>query len=389
MPEVNPIPVEPAKPDPKPDSKRDPKILAQGVALAIVIATVLVTIFAVWTHDYRPETDDATLRANFIGVAPQASGHIVELNVQDNQFVKEGDLLFVIDPRPYEDALASAKANLNLTRKQVASFTDAFKVADASIIRAEAQRLAAEASVERAEAEFKDAEDHVKRLEPLLAKEFATADQLEAARTRQLVADTSVREAQRMLASAAAAVDEAKAQRTKAEDDIGQEGDVNARIAAAEAQLREAELNLGYCRVYAPFSGKVVNFNISIGEFARTGVDAFTLVDTRTWYVVANFRETQLKHIEEGSPAEIYLQYKGGKRFKGKVVGLAWAVVPEDGTSAGGLPDVPRNLDWVRLAQRFPVRIQVENPDNSFRVGASAVVTITGPAPRPNPAANP
>jgi len=389
MPEEKPITAEPAKPEPKSDSKPDPKILGQRIALAIVTATVIVTVIAVWTHDYRPETDDATLRANFIGVAPQVSGHIVELDVKDNQFVKEGDVLFVIDPRPYEDAVASARANLNLTRKQVASLTDALKVADASIIRAEAQRLAAEASVERAEAEFTDADDHVKRLEPLLAKQFATADQLEAARTRRLVADTSIREAQRMLASVAAAVDEAKAQRNKAEDDIGQEGDVNARIAAAEAQLHEAELNLEYCRVEAPFSGKVVNFNISIGAFARTGVDVFTLVDTHTWYVVANFRETQLKHIEDGSPAEIYLQYKGGKRFKGKVVGLAWAVVPEDGTSVEGLPEVPRNLDWVRLAQRFPVRIQVENPDDSFRVGASAVVTITGPPPKPNPAANP
>jgi membrane fusion protein, multidrug efflux system len=148
----------------------------------------------------------------------------------------------------------------------------------------------------------------------------------------------------------------------------------------AEAQLHEAELNLEYCRVRAPFSGKIVNFNISVGEFARAGVDVFTLVDTRTWYVVANFRETQLRHIQEGGSAEIYLQFKGGKRFKGEVVGLAWAVVPEDGTSAVGLPSVPRNLDWVRLAQRFPVRIQVENPDASFRIGASAVVTITGSA---------
>jgi len=388
MPDENPIPADPAKPDTKPDSKPDPKILGQRVALAIVIATVIVVIIGVWMHDYRPWTDDATLRANFIGVAPHASGHIVELHVKDNQFVNEGDLLFVVDPRPYEDAVASAKANLNLTRKQVASLADALKVADSSIIRAEAQQLAADASVERAEAEFKDADDHVKRLEPLLAKEFATADQLETARTRRLVADTSVREAQRMLASATAAVDEAKAQRNKADDDIGQEGDVNAHIAAAEAQLHEAELNLEYCRVKAPFSGKVVNFDISLGEFARVGVDVFSLVDTHTWYVVANFRETQLKHIKEGSPAEIYLQYKG-KRFKGNVVGLAWAVVPEDGTSAGGLPEVPRNLDWVRLAQRFPVRIQVENPDDTFRVGASAVVTITGPAPKANPAANP
>ena len=363
-------------------TKTDPKMLGQRVALGIIIATVLVAIMAIWTHDYRPETDDATLRANFIGVAPHASGHIVKLAVQDNQFVKEGDLLFLIDPRPYEDAVASAKAGLSLTRKEVEALQNALKAADASIIQAEAEQLADAASVERAEAEYQEADDHVKRLEPLLAKEFATADQLEEARTRRLVADTSVRAAQKVLAAAAAAVEAAKVQRLRADNEIGQDGDVNARIAAAQAQLNDAELNLEYCRVTAPFSGKVVNFNISIGEFARAGVDVFTLVDTRTWYVVANFRETQLKHIEAGSPAEIYLQFKGGKRFKGRVVGLAWAVVPEDGTSAGGLPSVPRNLDWVRLAQRFPVRIQVEDPDDSFRVGASAVVTITGPGSR-------
>jgi len=204
---------------------------------------------------------------------------------------------------------------------------------------------------------------------------------VEAARTRQIITAAAVEEAQKGLAAAIAGVAQAKAERQRAEDAIGQEGDVNGHIAAAEAQLREAELNLEYCRVKAPFSGKIVNFNISLGEFARAGVDVFTLVDTRTWFVVANFRETQLKHIQEGAPAEIYLQFKGGKRFHGKVVGLAWAVVPEDGSSAMGLPNVPRNLDWVRLAQRFPVRVQVENPDDSFRVGASAVVTVTGPAP--------
>jgi multidrug efflux system membrane fusion protein len=377
MPEENPVPTKP-----------DLRILGRRIGLGIILAFVAVAIVAVWSHDNRPQTDDATLRANFIGVAPHASGHIVELPVKDNQYVKEGDLLFAIDPRPYEVAVARAKAGLSLTHKEVAVLEKVLKVAEASIVRAEAQRLAAEASVERAEAGLKEADDHVKRLEPLLAKEFATADQLEAARTRRLVADTSVREAQKLLAAAAAAVDQAKVERLRADDAIGQEGGVNARIAAAEAQLHEAELNLEYCRVTAPFSGKVVNLNISLGAFARAGVDVFTLVDTRAWYAVANFRETQLKHIEEGAPAEIYLQFKGGKRFAGKVVGLAWAVVPEDGTSAGGLPSVPRNLDWVRLAQRFPVRVQVEDPDDSFRVGASAVVTITGAAPRQDRAPN-
>ncbi len=397
-------------------TKPDREIIGKSIGLAIVIGAVLVCLIAIWVYINRPETDDATMRANFIGIAPHASGHIVQLLVKDNQFVHEGDLLFTIDPRPYEHAVAGAKANLVLTRKEVDALIKALKVADAAIAkanaqvsasaaeieRAEAQSIAAEAGVQRAQGEFKKADDHFKRLEPLLAKELTTADLVEAARTERLVAETGVSQAEKALSAAKAgvaatkaehlaveaALEQAKVDRLRAEDAIGREGDFNARIGAAEAQLAEAELDLGYCNVRAPFSGKVVNLNISLGEFAHSGAQVFTLVDTRTWYVVANFRETQLKHIQEGAPAQIYLQFKGGKRFRGKVVGPGWAVLPEYGTSTMGLPNVPRNLDWVRLAQRFPVRIEVEKPDDSFRIGASAVVTITGRAPPPQVAAS-
>src|SRR5262245_42480606 len=399
-------------PSPKPELK----VIGKSIGLAIVIGAVLVCLIAITVYINWPETDDATMRANFIGIAPHASGHIVQLLVKDNQFVHEGDLLFTIDPRPYEHAVARAKAGLVLTRKEVDALEKALKVADASIVRAEAQvsastadieraeaqSIAAEAALQRAEGEFKETDDHVKRVEPLLAKELTTADLVDVARTRRLVAETGVSQAQKGLTAAKASVAAARAQhlaveaaleqskvdRLRAEDAIGREGDFNARIGTAEAQLAQAELDLGYCSVRAPFSGKVVNLNISLGEFAHSGAQVFTLVDTRTWYVVANFRETQLKHIQEGAPAEIYLQFKGGKKFRGQVVGLGWAVLPEYGTSTMGLPNVPRNLDWVRLAQRFPVRIEVEKPDDSFRVGASAVVTITGRAPPPQVAAS-
>ena len=389
------------------DSRKtlDRKSIGKSLGRAIVLGAVIICLIAIWVYVHRPQTDDATVRANFIGIAPHASGHIVNLLVKDNETVKQGDLLFVIDPRPYEHTVARAKASMVLTRKEVDSLEKALKVADASIVRAEAQvssssadieraeaqSIAAEAALQRAEGEFIEAEDHFKRLEPLLAKELTTADLVEAARTRRLVAETGVSQAQKGLTAAKAAVTAARAQhlaveaaleqtkvdRLRAEDAIGREGDFNARIGAAEAQLAEAELDLGYCKVYAPFSGKVVNLNISLGEFAHSGSQVFTLVDSRTWYVVANFRESQLKHIEEGATADIYLQFKG-EHFRGKVVGPGWAVLPEYGTSTIGLPNVPRNLDWVRLAQRFPVRIEVENPDDTFRIGASAVVTITG-----------
>src|SRR3974390_3082952 len=141
------------------------KVIGKCVGLAIVISAVIVCVIAIWVYIHWPQTDDATIRANFIGVAPHASGHIVQLLVKDNQFVKQGDLLFTIDPRPYEHAVARAKANLVLTRKEVDALEKALKVADASIVRAEAQVSASTADIERAEAQSISAEASLLRAE--------------------------------------------------------------------------------------------------------------------------------------------------------------------------------------------------------------------------------
>ncbi len=401
-------------------------LIVAGAAIAVVVAVLQFTA--------RPQTDDATLRANFVGVAPQVSGHIVELHVRDNQQVREGDLLFVVDPRPYEIALVRARASLALTHKDVeglqkgvttadagiaraaaqlnASAADIVRreadpvAADAEIARLQAQRVASEAALLRARAELRNAEDHLARLEPLLPDKFVTEDKVDEARTRRVSAAMAAEQARTSVLAADAALDEARAkkkaavatlaatraqhlateaalqqsksERSRAEDAVGQVANTNARIAATEATVRSAELDLQYTRVRAPFTGRVVNLNISTGAFARSGVEVFTLVDTSTWYVMANFRETQLRYIPAEAPVDLYLQSQPGRHFRGTVVGLGWAVLPENGTSVNGLPRVERSLDWIRLAARFPVRIKVENPDESFRIGASAVATVFG-----------
>ena len=401
-------------------------LIVAGAAVAVVVTLLQ------W--ETRPQTDDATVRANFVGIAPQVSGHIVDLRVRDNQLVHEGDLLFVVDPRPYEISVARARANLALTRKEVeglrngvftadagiarataqldASAADVVRreadpvAADAEIARLEAQRAASEAALVRAKAELRHAEEHLARLEPLLPEKFVTEDKVDEARTKRISAAMAAEQARTSILAADAALDEARAkkraavatltatraqhlateaalrqsksERARAEDAVGQVANMNARVAAAEAALHSAELDLEYTRVRAPFSGRVVNLNISTGAFARSGTEVFTLVDTSTWYVMANFRETQLRHIPAGAPVDLYLQSQSGRHFRGTVVGLGWAVLPENGTSVNGLPRVERSLDWIRLAARFPVRIKVEDPDESFRIGASAVATVHG-----------
>ena len=410
------------------------RLAGRVIGAAIVAGAAIAVVVTLLQWDTRPQTDDATVRANFVGIAPQVSGHIVDLRVRDNQQVHEGDLLFVVDPRPYEIAGARARAGLALTRKEVEGLRNGVSTADAGVARAaaqvnasaadvvrretdpvaadaeiarlEAQRVASEAALHRAKAELRHAEDHLARLEPLLPEKFVTEDKVDEARTRRISAAMAAEQARTSILAADAALNEARArkraavatleatraqhlateaglrqsksERARAEDAVGQVANMNARVAAAEAALHSAELDLEYTRVRAPFSGRVVNLNISTGAFARSGAEVFTLVDTSTWYVMANFRETQLRHIPAGAPVDLYLQSQSGRHFRGTVVGLGWAVLPENGTSVNGLPRVERSLDWIRLAARFPVRIKVEDPDESFRIGASAVATVHG-----------
>jgi len=382
------------------------RIVGRLLGAGIIVAAGIAIAVALLQWFMRPQTDDATVRANFVGIAPQVNGHIVELLVRDNQQVKEGDLLFVIDPRPYEIALERARATLALTRKEVDGLRKGAATALAGVSRAEAQikasaadvkhremdTMTADAEIARLEAQFEHADDHLKRLEPLLPKQFVTEDRVQEARTQRATSLAALNEARskKRAAEAAltasraqqvsteAALHQARTERGRAEDAIGQVGDINARIAGAEAAVHAAELDLGYCRVRAPFTGLVVNMNISNGAYARAGAEVFTLVDIRTWYVVANFRETQVRWIRAGAPVDLYLQSQPRKRYRGTVVGLGWAVLPENGTSVNGLPNVERSLDWIRLAARFPVRIKVENPDDSFRIGASAIATVHG-----------
>src|SRR5215469_12284965 len=410
------------------------RIAGRVIGTAIVAGAAIAVIVTLLQWETRPQTDDATVRANFVGIAPQVSGHIVDLRVRDNQLVREGDLLFVVDPRPYEIAVARARANLGLTGKDVeglrnglstaeagvakasaqldASAADVVRresdpvAADAEIARLQAQRVASEAALYRAKSDLKYAEDYLARVEQLLPEKFVTEDKVEDARTKRVSAAMAAEQARTSVLATDAALDEARAKkqaavatlkatraqhvateaalrqsksdRAKAEDSIGQLANMNTRIAAAEAAVHSAELDLEFTHVHAPFSGRVVNLNISPGAFARSGVDVFTLVDTGTWYVIANFRETQLRHIPAGAPVDVYLQSHPGRRFRGTVVGLGWAVLPENGTSVNGLPRIERSLDWIRLAARFPIRIKVDNPDDSFRIGASAVATVSG-----------
>jgi len=343
---------------------RSTKNLARRIAARILFASVILADLVLGAYVLRlyyvhPRTDDAYVRANIVAVAPEVSGTIVELPLRDNQHVKAGDLLFVIDPRPYQAELDLAEARRALTDLQIEALDHAIGAAKASQKRAEA-----DAGYER---------QYLTRLVPLEKEEFVTANQVASVRSK--------------LAAELAATEQARNEVGQAEKQLGQVGDINARRAEAEAQVYKAKLNVGYCRVRAQFDGYVTNLNIAVGQYANRGREVISLVDNRTWYVIANFRETFLSHIAPGMSARVYLLGYPNRRFRGVVEGVGWALYQTNGATVAGLANVAPTLNWVRLAQRFPVRITLgdEDPRFPFRMGATAVVTIDG-APSRTPA---
>jgi membrane fusion protein, multidrug efflux system len=404
------------------DNERDYSrlhIIGRTIGVAVIIAAVAASIYAFRLNFVRPRTDDAAIRANIVGIAPQVSGPIVDLRVTDNQFVKEGDLLFTIDCRPYEARRDRARADLALTlkeveaqRKTIASTNSeiarreaSLGAATAGVTRSDQEREAAEAAVAKLQAEAAYAEDYLHRVERLVDRQFVTTDRVAEARSRRDATAAAVQQAQRQLRAAQAGVEYDIAQRrgaaraveqsrhdvSRAQDLLAQVGDVNARVQAAEASVRAAELDVGYCRVTAPFDAYVTNLNIAVGEYARQGQQIFALVDNRAWYVLANFRETYMSSIKPGMEADVYLLSYPGRRFRGVVQGIGWANKPQDGTTVGVLPEVQQTLNWVRLANRFQVRVRLEQQDaeRPFRMGTTAVVTIRGFPPGTSSASAP
>ena len=328
------------------------RLVGHLLSAAIVVSAVVLGVYVARLYYVYPRTDDAYVRANSVGIAPHVSGPIVELPIVDNQYVKEGDMLFVVDPRPYQSALDSATAKLQLTELQIKALEDAIRTA-----RADQIRLEADAAYSK---------QYLARVEPLLAKHFVTANDVFNARSR-VNADE-------------AAVQAARSSVFRAQNELGQYENINALRKAAEAAVYDANLNVGYCYVRAPYNGFITNLNIAVGQYANEGREVVSLIDDRKWYVIANFRETFLSHIEPGMTAEVFILAYPNKRFHGRVQGVGWALFQQNGATVEGLPQVEATLNWVRLSQRFPVRIVLEDRDPKFpfRMGTTAVVTIQG-----------
>jgi len=393
------------------------KLIGGILSVGIVIGALALLFVVIYHTNLYPRTDDAEILANFIGIAPQVEGPILHLNVHDNQFVKQGDLLFEIDDRPYRYALertiseqAALEGQISDERRRIAALVSAVSVSQANIhgTEADVSRWAAavdqaradvanaEQGVSRAQAEWAYANNNLHRIEPLLVKQFVTVDQVDRARTSEVAQAQALKQAesQRRLAQAGlqsmlaqeersrAMLQQSRAQHEQAENAVTTLEPLTKQRGAKGSAIETARYNLENCRIYAPFAARVTNLTISEGAYAHIGQQVFTLIDARTWWAVANFREGQLQHIAPGMRSDVYVMSKPDVRFSGVVDSIGFGVTPDAdvvGRLEPGLPDVQRTLNWVHLASRYPVRVRIENaPSDLLRISESAVVVMRG-----------
>jgi membrane fusion protein, multidrug efflux system len=394
------------------------KNLGRIVSICIIAAALITGLLVVAQTNQYPRTDDAEVFANFIGIAPQVDGPITQLAVQDNQFVPQGNLLFQIDARPYEYALEKAQSDKDTLEGQIGderrtiasqvsavgaarANTDSAKAnvdrAAAAVAVAKANVVNVQAALDSANAELAYQTNNFHRIEPLLAKQFVTVDQVDQVRTavtaRQqtveqqraqlILAQAEVKSAQAAYEQTVAAQEQSHAQLNQSQHSVLTIDPLTAQREGRASAIQTAEYNLNNCKIYAPFDARVTNLNISRGAYAHTGQQVFTLIDTRVWWAVANFRETQLHRVHPGMHAEVYVLSRPSVKYDGIVDSVGYGVEP-DNTLVGtftttGLPDVQRSLNWVHLATRYPVRVRINAPETEpFRLSESAVVIIRG-----------
>lgn len=321
---------------------------------SIALLLVILGGAAVWAYyDWReqhPATADAYLGMHVVHIAAQVDGPVAAVSVRSHQAVKAGELLFSIDPTPFELAVREAQARLQQAE-------DALGASDAQV-------RAAQAEVNAARAALDEAQRHTARIDDLVRKGMASRDQGDSA--------------QRALKDALQGVAAKRAELAAVIAQRGAKAGGNAAIEAARAAVDQAKLDLRHTRVLAPGDGIVGSVDLRPGSYVNTGQALMALVETREVWVDANFKETDLPRIRPGQSAQVTVDLLPGETFKGRVESLS----PASGAAFALLPAENATGNWVKVTQRFPVRVRVLDPVPGLRVGASSEVTIdTGSNP--------
>jgi len=355
------------------------KYLLTGTVVLIAVIAVLLKY-----QDYvvNPWTRDGQVRADVVQITPRVSGPIVRLAVKDNQLVKTNDLLFEIDPRTFEANLAQARAQLDSARDNYLAMEKQVEAELAQVNVSRAEALQAESNIKELDSTIVKNKAEYSRQQDMLKKDATSKKAMERARANYQIALEKRKASVAGLTQAKASLAQSEAALAKARANLGAPGDDNASIREAQAALTQAELDFEFTRVKAPVDGYVTNLNLRIGSQAVTNQPALALVDINSYWVHGFFKENSIEDIRAGNKAIITLMTYPDAPLEGHVDSLGWGIAQQDGSTGDDLlPNVSATFEWIRLAQRVPVRIHlVDVPEDvALRVGTTAsVLVMTG-----------
>jgi multidrug resistance efflux pump len=332
--------------------------MAEGTATAdpvrrlILRVTIVCALLFAWyvaADRSTPHSDEARVDGYVVPIAPEISGRVTRVAVENNQIVEAGDLLLGIDPLQYELAVRAAEADLERAGQTVGMGTADIAAAQARLADAKAQL----------------AHDRVQAERRTTLEGLGVASKTDADRARA------------MLSRGEAELKTAQADLEKARKNLGDAGQDNTEVRSAMAALERARDDLANTSLYAPSKGGVTGLSITVGQYASMGQPLMTFVSASDVWVVAHLRENSLSNIEPGDAAEILLDVAPGRIFEGRVASIGYGV--ETGHDAlGALPTVSSQSGWLREPQRFPVIVRFSDDSSRGlrRAGGQADVVI-------------
>jgi multidrug resistance efflux pump len=349
---VSPPAIEPAP------QQRRPKNPLRRTALIVVLIALLLFALSVVMERLTPSSSQAAVQAYVVRMASEVSGRVLEVGVSDNARVSAGQVLFRIDPQPYDIAVAEAQAGLERIGQTIGASTQEVQSAQAKVVKAQADLDNVRAQVDRARTLVE----------------------------RGIYARAKLDEANSALGVSEATVVGAEADLAKAREQLGPQGNDNPQFKEALAALERARLNLLRTTVVAPADGVVTNLQLGVGQVVSSGQAALTFIDAGTIWVTAAYKENSLEYMAPGNDAEVVLDSLPGSVFTMRVESIGWGVSQGNIDPSTGLPNIKNQSGWVREPQRFPVRlIFTGTPPRGVRYGSQVnVVVYTGANPAMN-----
>lgn len=342
------------------DMKNNSSLKASLAKVVAFSALILVLAGFFVFYQYKEKnilSEDAVLQANVVHISPAIPGKLSELLVSEGSRVQRGDVLFRLEPDFYEWRVQQTLAELAIAEAALHTRGRVVKAETANAVIAQEQ-------ITRAQTNLALTRRTVERLRPLVAKGYATQQELD-------IAETAYRDAQISLSQAGS-------QSQAAQQLVGQDDAALAAVQVAQAAVAIAKKALDDTVVKAPHDGLVVGLRVGTGERLAPGQSLFTLVNSEKWYAQTLYLETELAHIPIGACASVYVLASPKQELQGKVVSIGWGVNSEEVLNLPrSLPYVQKSLNWVRVAQRFPVQVLLKDPPPELmRMGASATVTV-------------